>query len=96
MKAVWYEKNGDACVLNVGDMPKPEPGHEEVRVRMVSSGINPSDWKRRQGLTATLGYPRVVPHQDGAGVIDQVGLGVPANRVGERVSLYHFSELDGS
>ncbi|PKB73515.1 MAG: alcohol dehydrogenase [SAR202 cluster bacterium Io17-Chloro-G7] len=88
MKAVWYEQNGDAGVLNIGDMPDPEPGPEEVRIRIVSSGINPSDWKRRQGLTATMGHPRVVPHQDGAGVIDQVGSGVPANRVGERVWLY--------
>ncbi|RUA30738.1 MAG: NADPH:quinone reductase [Chloroflexi bacterium] len=88
MKAVWYEQNGDASVLKFGDIPDPEPGLEEVRVRVVSSGINPSDWKRRQGLTTTLGYPRVVPHQDGAGVIDQVGPGVPASRIGERVWLY--------
>ena len=88
MKAVWYEQNGDASVLKAGDMPDPEPGQEEVRVRIVSSGINPSDWKRRQGLTARLGYPRVVPHQDGAGVIDKTGTGVPASRVGERVWLY--------
>ena len=88
MKAVWYEQNGDADVLSFGDMPDPEPGQDEVRVRIVSSGINPSDWKRRQGLTAAMGYPKVVPHQDGAGVIDQVGTGVPASRIGERVWLY--------
>ena len=88
MKAVWYEQNGDADVLSFGDMADPEPGQDEVRVRIMSSGINPSDWKRRQGLTATIGYPRVVPHQDGAGVIDQVGPGVPASRIGERVWLY--------
>lgn len=88
MKAVWYEQNGDADVLNFGDMPDPEPGQDEVRVRIICSGINPSDWKRRQGLTATMGYPRVVPHQDGAGVIDQVGPGVAASRIGERVWLY--------
>ena len=88
MKAVWYEENGDAGVLTFGDMPDPEPGPGEVRVRIVSSGINPSDWKRRQGLTQTLSYPRVVPHQDGAGIIDRVGPDVPASRVGQRVWLY--------
>ena len=88
MKAVWYERNGAADVLLVGDMPDPEPGPDEVRVRIISSGVNPSDWKRRQGLTATMASPRIIPHQDGAGIIDRVGPGVPASRVGERVWLY--------
>jgi NADPH2:quinone reductase len=55
---------------------------------MVISGINPSDWKRRQGLTRRMEFPRVIPHQDGAGVIDRVGPGVPESRLGERVWLY--------
>jgi NADPH2:quinone reductase len=55
---------------------------------MVTSGINPSDWKRRQGLTRPMEFPRVIPHQDGAGVIDRVGPDVPASRLGERVWLY--------
>jgi len=88
MRAVWYERNGAAEVLQVGDMPDPTPGPGEVRVRVVTSGINPSDWKRRQGLTRRMEFPRVIPHQDGAGVIDQVGPGVPASRLGERVWLY--------
>ena len=73
MKAVWYEQNGPAEIMQFGEMPDPEPGPGEVRVRVVSSGVNPSDWKRRQGLTARIGFPRVIPHQDGAGVIDRVG-----------------------
>jgi len=88
MRAVWYERNGAAEVLHLGEMPDPMPGPDEVRVRVVASGINPSDWKRRQGLTRRLEFPRVIPHQDGAGVIDQVGPGVPASRLGERVWLY--------
>jgi NADPH:quinone reductase len=88
MRAVWYERNGAADVLHIGDMPDPTPGPGEVRVRMVTSGINPSDWKRRQGLTRRMDFPRVIPHQDGAGVIDRVGPGVPASRLGERVWLY--------
>jgi NADPH:quinone reductase len=88
MRAVWYEQNGAADVQHIGEMPDPMPGPGEVRVRMVTSGINPSDWKRRQGLTRRMEFPRVIPHQDGAGVIDRVGPGVPASRLGERVWVY--------
>jgi NADPH2:quinone reductase len=88
MRAVWYERNGTADVLHVGEMPDPTPGPGEVRVRIVASGINPSDWKRRQGLTRRLEFIRVIPHQDGAGVIDRVGPDVPASHLGERVWLY--------
>jgi NADPH:quinone reductase len=88
MRAVWYERNGTADVLHIGEMPEPTPGPGEVRVRIVTSGINPSDWKRRQGLTRRMEFPRVIPHQDGAGVIDRVGPSVAASRLGERVWLY--------
>ena len=88
MRAVWYEENGDVSVLRVGEMPDPVAGPGEVRVRVAASGVNPSDWKRRQGSSATIGYPRIIPNQDGAGIIDQVGEGVPASRIGERVWLY--------
>jgi NADPH:quinone reductase len=88
MRAVWYERNGAADVLHLGEMPDPMPGPGEVRVRIITSGINPSDWKRRQGLTRRMEFPRIIPHQDGAGVIDRVGPGVPASRLGERVWLY--------
>lgn len=88
MRVTWYEQNGPADVLQVGEMPEESPGPGEVRVRVVSSGINPSDWKRRQGLTRAMEFPLVVPHQDGAGVIDQVGEGVDPSRMGERVWIY--------
>jgi len=88
MKAVWYEQNGGAGILRYGDMPDPQPGPGEVRVKVATSGVNPSDWKRRQGLTATIGFPRVIPNQDGAGVIDAVGDGVDSSRIGERVWLF--------
>ena len=88
MRAAWYEKNGPAAeVLKLGDLPMAEPGPGEVRVRVVVSGLNPTDVKSRAG-SRPMGFPRVVPHQDGAGVIDAVGPGVPASRVGERVWLY--------
>lgn len=88
MRAVWYEENGDASVLQVGEMADPEPGPGEVRVRVVTSGVNPSDWKRRQNAGPGTSFPRVIPNQDGAGVIDAVGEGVAESRIGERVWLY--------
>jgi NADPH2:quinone reductase len=67
-------------------MPTPEPGPNEVRIRVAASGINPGDVKKRHDKFGIgMPYPRVVPHSDGAGVIDEVGSGVPASRIGERV-----------
>jgi NADPH2:quinone reductase len=51
-----------------------------------ASGINPGDLKKRQGTYGFgMPFPRVVPHSDGAGVIDEVGAGVSPRRLGERV-----------
>ena len=75
-------------MLQFGEMPDPDPGPGEVRVRVATSGVNPSDWKRRQGSTARIAFPRIIPNQDGAGLIDRVGEGVPESRIGERVWLY--------
>lgn len=89
MRAAWYEKNGSAeDVLQVGELPTPTPGPGDVRVRMHASGINPFDVKTRAGLRQKLNFPRVVPHCDGAGVIDAVGEGVAAACIGERVWVY--------
>ena len=89
MQAVWYERNGPAReVLQFGEMPDPEPGPGEVRVRIHASGVNPSDWKTRSGSRPML-FPRVIPHSDGAGVIDRVGPGVDPARLGERVWVWN-------
>jgi NADPH2:quinone reductase len=90
MKAGWYERNGPAHeVLKIGERPDPEPGPGEVRVRVACSGVNPSDVKRRAGWNnQKIPFPLVVPNNDGAGVIDEVGAGVDAKRVGERVWLH--------
>jgi NADPH:quinone reductase-like Zn-dependent oxidoreductase len=87
MRAAFYEKQGAAGeVLVVSDLPDPQPGAGEVRVRVAASGINPSDIKTRTGFGGkAMPFPRIVPHQDGAGVIDAVGPGVPDTRIGERV-----------
>jgi NADPH2:quinone reductase len=68
-------------------MPKPEPASGEVLVRVHVSGVNPSDVKSRAGRP--LAGPKVVPHSDGAGVIEAVGKDVPAARIGERVWLWN-------
>lgn len=90
MKAAYYERNGSARdVLIVGDMDTPRPGSGEVRVKLAASGVNPSDVKSRQGSTRKIAYPRVIPHSDGAGVIDDVGEGVSRSRIGERVWVWN-------
>lgn len=90
MKACWYERTGPAReVLQFGDMPTPEPGPGEVRVKIAVTAVNPSDTKGRSGWRGRgMPFPRVVPHQDGAGIIDKLGPGVADRRVGERVWLY--------
>jgi NADPH2:quinone reductase len=86
MRAAYYEKNGHADeVLHLGEVETPKPGPGEVRVRLATSGVNPSDVKTRAGTARKIAFPRVIPHSDGAGEIDMVGEGVAAARVGERV-----------
>jgi NADPH2:quinone reductase len=91
MKAAWYERKGPARdVLMVGEMPNPTLGIGEVRVRVHVSGVNPSDTKMRGGFggSTRMDFPRIIPGQDGAGIVDQVGPGVPESRIGERVWVY--------
>lgn len=91
MQAAFYESTGPAReVLHVGQIELPEPGPGEVRVRVVCSGVNPSDVKSRVGLrNKTLPFPRIVPHSDGAGVVEAVGPGVAPARIGERVWIWN-------
>jgi NADPH2:quinone reductase len=90
MKAAWYEKQGPArVVLTVGDMPDPAPGPGELRIRIVASGINPGDIRKRQDdFGYGMPYPRVIPHSDGAGQVDQVGDGVSSDWSGKSVWCY--------
>ena len=90
MRAIYYDRTGDAGdVLQEGDLPTPEPGPGEVRVRVVASGVNPSDTKSRGGWGGgERSGARVIPHNDGAGEVDAVGEGVDRGRVGQRVWVY--------
>ena len=90
MRAAWFERRGPARdVLVVGDMPDPQPGPGEVRIAVEVSGLSPGDVKKRSDwLGSAMAFPRVIPHSDGAGVIDAVGDGVPTARIGTRVWCY--------
>ncbi len=89
MRAALYRRTGPAReVLAVEEVETPRPGPGEVLVRVSCSGVNPTDWKSRAGRTAGEPDGFQIPHQDGAGVIEAVGEGVPAGRVGERVWCY--------
>ena len=86
MRAAWYERAGAAHeVLQIGALPLPEPAVGEVRIRVACSGVNPTDIKRRGGARGALPFGRITPGFDAAGVIDAVGGGVDAARIGQRV-----------
>lgn len=92
MRAATFSKTGPARdVFAVIDVPLPEPGPGEVRVRIATSGVNPSDVKRRGAAPAgkPAEFPLVIPHSDGAGTIESAGSGVPPARVGERVWVFN-------
>ena len=90
MIAAWYDRQGPAAeVIQVGELPVAEPGPGEVRVRLTVSGVNPGDIKKRQAwLDNPMAFPRIVPHSDGAGVIEAVGQQADPARVGSRVWVY--------
>ncbi len=114
MKAIVYSRTGDSDVLGLVERAVPEPGAGEVRVRVRVSGVNPTDWKSRRGGAPGQPTPfaddrrpsgpaqvpahEMVPNQDGAGTVDAVGPGVPAERVGERVWLWEaaWQRADGT
>lgn len=83
MKAVRFSQFGGPEVLEIVDLPDPHPGPGQVRIAVRAAGVNPSDWKKRQGsmdeeLPQTLGY-------EAAGVVDELGDGVADVAVGDRV-----------
>jgi NADPH:quinone reductase len=65
MRAVWYERQGPAAeVLRVGELPDPQPGPDEVRVRIRYSGVNPGDTRKRRGwLGSSMPFPPGDPAQ---------------------------------
>lgn len=90
MKAAWFEQFGSPTEsIILGEMKKPTPAVGEVLVKMMTTGVNPSDTKKRAGAFPNLlDNGLIVPHSDGAGIIEAVGEGVSPERVGERVWVY--------
>lgn len=87
MKAAWYEKQGKAeDVFVIGEVDDPIPVAGEVRIRVKASGINPVDIKKRDNAFGYgMPYPRIIPHSDGAGIVDRLGEGVASEWLGKRV-----------
>ncbi len=90
MKSVIYSTTGNPAVLQLVDRQPVDPAPGEVRVRIVVSGVNPTDWKSRRGSAEGQPTPfaEVTPNQDGSGVVDAVGDGVAGLAVGDRVWVY--------
>ena len=90
MRAIVYAQTGDSSVFELVERELPEPGPGEVRVKVVVSGVNPTDWKARAGVGPgrPTPFPEVVPDQDGSGVVDAVGPGVTGLEVGDRVWVF--------
>jgi NADPH2:quinone reductase len=85
MRAITYSRLGDPSVLELVERAIPEPEEGEVRIRVAVSGVNPTDWKSRSGMSGgALGEP-TVPNHDGSGVVDELGAGVTGYGIGDRV-----------
>jgi NADPH:quinone reductase-like Zn-dependent oxidoreductase len=87
MKAIQFNEYGGPDVLHIVDVEAPHAGPGEVRIRVRAAGVNPSDWKRREGqyrafedvhFPAGLGV-------EGAGIVDEVGTGVTDVTIGDMV-----------
>lgn len=96
MKAIVNTARGSAAdTLHLSEIGRPEPGPGQVRVRVIASGLNPSDVKVRAGAQGPMVADQVVIHNDGAGVIDAVGAGVDPARIGQRVWLFEVNRAKG-
>jgi NADPH2:quinone reductase len=90
MRAIVFDEFGGADKLKLTEVPDPVAGPGEVLIRVVASGVNPVDWKIREGHLKG-GFPHVlpiIPGWDVAGVVEAVGEGVSRLRVGHRVWAY--------
>ncbi|MEV4314891.1 NADP-dependent oxidoreductase [Actinocrispum sp. NPDC049592] len=92
MKAVRFSTFGAPEVLQTVDLPDPHPGPGQVRIAVRAAGLNPSDWKKRQGLMDEQ-LPQTLGHE-AAGIVDELGAGVTDVAVGDRV--FGFSAEAGA
>ena len=86
MKAAWIASFGDPGVLEIREAATPQPGREEVLVRVRASGLNRADLLQRQGkYPPPAGYPVEIPGIEFAGEIAETGVGVRKWKAGQRV-----------
>jgi putative PIG3 family NAD(P)H quinone oxidoreductase len=86
LRAAVITRPGEPDVLELREVPDPEPGHGEVRVRVRASALNRADTLQRVGrYPAPAGVPRDIPGIEFAGEVDEVGTGVERWRRGDRV-----------
>jgi NADPH:quinone reductase-like Zn-dependent oxidoreductase len=84
MKAVRIHEFGEPDVLKYEDIPEPQPGPGEIRIRVIAAGVNPMDWKIRRGLVGEIPLPMTIG-LDVAGVVDAPGQGEVIFQPGEEV-----------
>jgi NADPH:quinone reductase-like Zn-dependent oxidoreductase len=85
MKAILLKQHGGPEVLQLGDLPTPEPGLGQVLVRLRAAALNRLDlWVREGWPGIRLEYPHI-PGADGAGVVEALGPGVTGWNLGDRV-----------
>src|SRR5260370_18377905 len=85
MKAIVIERPGGPEVLQLQEVPTPEPGHGEVRIRVRATAVNRADLLQRMGLyPAPPDAPQKIPGLELAGEIDQLGARVTPWPLGER------------
>lgn len=87
MRAVTQDTFGGPEVLKIAQVPRPTPLPTEVLVRVHAAGINPVDWKTREGagMAGVLGEPPFILGWDVSGVVEEVGFGVTVLKPGDEV-----------
>src|SRR5215472_16765823 len=82
MKAVRIHSFGGPDVLCFEDVPKPEPGRNELLIRVEAAGVNPVDWKIREGHLGHAPLPSIMG-SDFSGIVEALGPGVHDFRSGD-------------
>jgi NADPH:quinone reductase-like Zn-dependent oxidoreductase len=90
MKAVSYDRFGGAEVMQVTEQPEPHVGPDSVLVKVVAAGINPVDYKVREGYLQGIIDTRfpAIPAWDVAGVVVKAGLDTPEFAEGDEILAY--------
>ncbi len=87
MKAVVLREKGGPEKLKIEEVPTPEPGPDEVRVKLKASALNRRDYWITMGLYPGMAFP-VIAGSDGAGIVDRAGPGADASLIGREVVVY--------